>query len=190
MLLGGQKACEVCDGGGGAGGGGDRVDNRSRAPRRRSTGSNSGQWVGVPLIVYWAHSLNWAKAALYIFRIWGLLLRKWMWRRRWPRIGLLLPNCIIFDQVQGEVLWIKQWLVPFRSRRSKRSFSWTSGPHLSNQTGSGTWDGCGALPSGSLIYCLPGSLICISSCLEKGVDTFVSLECDLPNHVICRMLRF
>jgi len=119
-------------------------------PRRRSTGSNSGQWVVVPLIVYWAHSLNWAKAALYIFRIWGLLLRKWMWRRRWPRIGLLLPNCIIFDQVQGEVLWIKQWLVPFRSRRSKRSFSWTSGPHLSNQTGSGTWDGCGALPSRQL----------------------------------------
>ena len=49
MLLGRQKTCKVYDGGSS-----DRDDNRDdslKPPRRRSRGSNSGQWVEVPLIV-------------------------------------------------------------------------------------------------------------------------------------------
>ena len=58
MLLGGQKACEVCDGGGGGGGGGggdgggDRVDNRDD---RLKVGPPAGDQQDLILVSGWGY---------------------------------------------------------------------------------------------------------------------------------------
>jgi hypothetical protein len=49
MLLGGQKACEVCDGGGG---GGDRVDNRDD---RLKVGPPAGDQQDLILVSGWGY---------------------------------------------------------------------------------------------------------------------------------------
>ena len=52
MLLGGQKACEVCDGGGGGDGGGDRVDNRDD---RLKVGPPAGDQQDLILVSGWGY---------------------------------------------------------------------------------------------------------------------------------------